>query len=931
MKTYLNKLALLLIFSLLLAHGAGIALNDHDKMMQSVQDGYSAPKGSLDITTYPYVQNFDDVTPPGLPADWTTVNANADAYAWESFAGNADTEPNSMRIRYNSTLAMDDWLLTPPMVLSADKTYIIRFAYSAKSADRPEALSLYSGSTPTAAGMTNLLFENNNITNTTYEKAEVIFSPATDGTYYLGFHGHSAANMFHLYLDSFSIEEAAEAMDPPTSLAAEVIENSYVKLSWEAPGGTPQELNDDFESYDNFAIEFSPWVNVDVDQSDTYGFNNSDWLNEYAPQAFIVFNPSAANPPITNVAPHSGSKMAASFAAVLPPDGTGPNNDWLITPLVAPVAGDSFNFFARTYNSQYGLERFNVGVSTGSTDPADFTIISGASYIQAPVAWTLYSYDLSAYAGQNIRLAIQCVSNDAWAFLVDDVSVGAVPTTKESFASEPQSGDNARATGIPAPAPKTVKQDSRDLLGYKVYRDGALVSTINDVATLSFEDHDVTVGTYNYTVTAVYTAGESDPAGPVTATIHPPLDPPEELKIEVDTNDVTLSWKAPGGGTEQFNDGFEAYSDFALTFAPWITVDVDQSVTYGMEDVEWPNSGVPQAYIIFNPSATTPPATAQTHSGSKMAACLAAVLPPDGTGPNNDWLISPQVTPVAGDFLSFFAKSHNSQYGLERFNVGVSIGGTDPADFTIINGANYIQAPVAWTQYNYDLTAYAGQEIRFAIQCVSNNAFIFFVDDVSVGAIPVAKESPAPVAQTLARARVMGVPGPAEGIVGKSGRALTGFKIYRDGTLISTITDPLTTTFKDMDRPNGTYIYGVTAVYDEGESVPVTDTVTVYYVANDDPGIPALVTELQGNYPNPFNPSTTIRYSVKETSPVSIGIYNVKGQLVKTLVNEEKTSGNHYAVWNGLDNNNQPASSGVYFYKMRAGTYSSTKKMIMMK
>ncbi len=931
MKTYLNELALLLIFTLLLAPGAGNALNDPGKMMQPGPEGYFAPQGSLDFRTYPYVQNFDDVTPPALPADWTTINANADDYTWVSFAGNADTEPNSMRIRYNSSLPMDDWLVTPPMVLSQGTSYVLKFSYRANSTDRPEALSLYSGFTPAAAGMTNLLYENNNINNTAYEQVVVTFAPQTAGTYYFGFHGHSAANMFYLYLDSFSIEEAAEAMDPPTNLAAEVIENTYVKLTWEAPGGIPQDLNDDFESYDNFAIDFSPWVNVDVDQSDTYGFNNSDWQNEYAPQAFIVFNPSAAIPPITNAAPHSGSKMAASFAAVLPPDGTGPNNDWLITPLVAPVAGDFFNFYARTYNSQYGLERFNVGVSTGSTEPADFTIISGATYIQAPVAWTLYNYDLSAYVGQNIRLAIQCVSNDAWVFLVDDVSVGAVPTTKEIYASEPQTGNYARATGIPAPAPKTVKQDSRDLLGYKVYRDDALVSTINDVATLTFEDHDVTIGTYSYTVTAVYTAGESDPAGPVTATIHPPLDPPEELRIEVDKNDVTLSWTAPGGGNEQLNDGFEAYTDFALTFAPWITVDVDQSVTYGMEEVDWPNSGAPQAYIIFNPSATTPPITADTHGGSKMAACLAAVLPPDGMGPNNDWLISPPVTPVAGDFLSFFARSHTSQWGLERFNVGVSTGGTNPADFTIISGASYIQAPVAWTQYDYDLTAYAGQEIRFAIQCVSSDAFIFLVDDVSVGAIPVAKEQPAPVAQTLSRARVTGVPGSAEGIARNSGRALTGFKVYRDGTLVSTITDPLTTSFKDMDRPNGTYTYGVTAIYDEGESVPITDTVTINYVGNDDPGIPALITELQGNYPNPFNPSTTIRFSVKEAAPVSLEIYNLKGQLVKTLVNGEKSSGNHSVIWNGLDNNNQPASSGVYFYKMRAGTYSSTKKMIMMK
>ena len=89
--------------------------------------------------------------------------------------------------------------------------------------------------------------------------------------------------------------------------------------------------------------------------------------------------------------------------------------------------------------------------------------------------------------------------------------------------------------------------------------------------------------------------------------------------------------------------------------------------------------------------------------------------------------------------------------------------------------------------------------------------------------------------------------------------------------------------------------------------------------------------ELHGNFPNPFNPETTIRYSVKEATPVSIDIYNVKGQLVKTLVNENKASGHYSVTWNGRDNNNLPVSSGVYFYKMLAGKYSSTRKMILMK
>jgi hypothetical protein len=102
-------------------------------------------------------------------------------------------------------------------------------------------------------------------------------------------------------------------------------------------------------------------------------------------------------------------------------------------------------------------------------------------------------------------------------------------------------------------------------------------------------------------------------------------------------------------------------------------------------------------------------------------------------------------------------------------------------------------------------------------------------------------------------------------------------------------------------------------------------------VANDDPGTPGIATALYGNHPNPFNPLTTIRYSLKEAMPVRVDIFNVKGQLVKTLVNETKAAGEHNIEWNGTDNAGLQVSSGIYYFKMSAGKYSSTRKMVLMK
>ena len=84
--------------------------------------------------------------------------------------------------------------------------------------------------------------------------------------------------------------------------------------------------------------------------------------------------------------------------------------------------------------------------------------------------------------------------------------------------------------------------------------------------------------------------------------------------------------------------------------------------------------------------------------------------------------------------------------------------------------------------------------------------------------------------------------------------------------------------------------------------------------------------ELYNNYPNPFNPATTIDYSVPKSSLVTIKIYDVLGREVKTLVNGEKIPGNYSVIFN---DSNLP--SGIYFYRMQAGSFVSTKKMILLK
>jgi flagellar hook assembly protein FlgD len=85
------------------------------------------------------------------------------------------------------------------------------------------------------------------------------------------------------------------------------------------------------------------------------------------------------------------------------------------------------------------------------------------------------------------------------------------------------------------------------------------------------------------------------------------------------------------------------------------------------------------------------------------------------------------------------------------------------------------------------------------------------------------------------------------------------------------------------------------------------------------------------NYPNPFNPSTVISYSIPNVSYVSLKIYDILGREVKTLINSEQNIGIHNVQWNGDNNYGNKVSSGIYLYRIEAGNFIMTKKMILLK
>lgn len=204
-----------------------------------------------------------------------------------------------------------------------------------------------------------------------------------------------------------------------------------------------------------------------------------------------------------------------------------------------------------------------------------------------------------------------------------------------------------------------------------------------------------------------------------------------------------------------FYDGFEGYSNFNISmnlkpiWAPseiyWAQKDLDQTATWMYGTTSYTNNGYTGAYMIFNTAFLTNDTLNLAHDGKKMAACFNSM-----TVVNNDWIISKKVSNIkTSTKLSFWARDIDAEYAPEQFAVYISKTGTNVGngeetqdgttikvgDFTKVStGALkvYTTAPAKWTNYTFDLSGYANQEIYIAIACRTFNGFAFMVDDFMV-------------------------------------------------------------------------------------------------------------------------------------------------------------------------------------------------------
>ena len=172
--------------------------------------------------------------------------------------------------------------------------------------------------------------------------------------------------------------------------------------------------------------------------------------------------------------------------------------------------------------------------------------------------------------------------------------------------------------------------------------------------------------------------------------------------------------------------------------------------------------------------------------------------------------------------------------------------------------------------------------------------------------------------------------------------ALTGYRVfsmlneqqYQEDQWV--VVEALCTELIQIDEiteiEDNSYRWAIKAVYEDNEGNTLLSEATISGIITDlEIETHPFITQFNGNYPNPFNPETEISFDIAKSGNVRLEVYNIKGQLVKSLINEEMKSGSHRVSWFGKNSNNRNVSSGVYFFRLTNNSSTKVHKAILMK
>ena len=504
---------------------------------------------------------------------------------------------------------------------------------------------------------------------------------------------------------------------------------------------------------------------------------------------------------------------------------------------------------------------------------------------------------------------------------------------------------------------------------FKVYRDGRLI-TPTPIADLTFIDQNLPVGTYNYYVTAVVGNNESLPVfvDAEVSIISPDAPPPKNLSYEITDNEIIFTWDEPDEEYLPYYLGVSFFVDeillnvnpiteyscaFPLSILPhgMITFSVIALYEYGASEPL-----VIEIYIEPPLPPLNPPRNLEAEVEGHTVV-LSWEAPEEGVTSYKLQVTSnsPHYPPhslLTAHHLPLTTHSSLSlTYNVYRDGVLLTstaiielefvdeyvLAGTYIYEVTAVYGEEESEPAIIEVISTYEPELYPPQNLEAEV--VNENEVYLSWEAPFVGVssykLQVTSNSPHSASYTSGADRILS-PTPYS-----LSPVLIGYNVYRDGEYL--VTTELLQFYEKHEEYGGCIVgffeYDITAVYyselfEEGylESEPISALVVVGTGLDDkdDLDLP-LLTELLGNFPNPFNPETTINFNMAKSGVVLLDIYNIRGQRVKTLLDSFLDAGNHRFVWNGTDDNGSPVSSGMYFYQMRTEEYTAVRRMILMK
>ena len=547
---------------------------------------------------------------------------------------------------------------------------------------------------------------------------------------------------------------------------------------------------------------------------------------------------------------------------------------------------------------------------------------------------------------------------------------------------------------------------NRNLTGYKVYRNGNLIHTLNNAQTMQYSDSGLDFGTYSYAVTAVFSDGESMPSTPSVITLENPFFPPLNLRTQINENfEIVLLWDAP-----DFSDWEEITPDLVAYFVYRHEPYELESVVYDLENLVFVDTNIEfDTEYTYTVKALYANDEVSIHSNESKIIVANPYLAPvrlsaefENLAVNLKWEMPQDIYVLSWDEGIFaggfgvygggpimaaicFAPEHLTEvdgkelkrirfYPLEANSTTVKVLSGENGETLLYEQYVGNAIPMTWNEVVLEepviINANTGLWIAYEMSDTqpqttpigfsTGPAVDFFGGVYSLNGGEFWNwVSDGVNANVLIQGEVIDEFGRSVMVSNLSRNVeeldfhlaqretddigfvyafnqrsvvLSGFNIYRNGDFLSFYDDVMSRSYVDYDILQGNYTYTVSAVYQPViESAHSNQAFVTVDITSEADELISSITALKGNYPNPFNPETRISFSLDKSQNVSIEIYNIKGQKVKTLVNGELPAKNHVIIWRGDDDFGKSVGSGVYFYKMKTGNYTETKKMLMLK